>query len=1146
MIIPTQELLPETSILCTNSTGIFSSNGTGGGSWSSNNNAAATVDPVTGAVTGIAAGSATITYTVSSTCGSSSSSANITITALPNAGTVSGAVSVCSGSLTTFSSNGTSGGTWSSNNNLVATVNPTTGVVTGAGVGTATISYMVTNTCGTAIATKDITINALPNSGVLSGAATLCVESTTPFTTTGNGGGSWSSSDPSVATVDPVTGLVTGVAAGATSISYTVTSANCGSAVSSSNITINPLPNPGLVSGATSVCVNATTTLTSSGSVGGTWSSDNTSIATVDMTTGKVTGISAGSTTITYTVTNGCGAAGSVWVITVDPLPNSGIISGAAIVCVNSSTTFASNGLSGTWSSDNVSVATVDPNSGLVTGVTPGNTNIIYTVTTPCGTTSSSAPITVIILPDAGTVSGLSSVCVGSNTTYTTDGLIGGTWSSATPSVATVNPNTGEITGVASGNATITYTFTNSCGTSTASKMITVNPLPNGGTVSGPATVCIGATVTYSSNGLSGGTWSSSNISVATVDQNTGVITGIMPGTSTITYTSNTPCGMANASANITVVVTPDAGTVSGTSTVCVGANTTYTSNGLSGGTWSSDSPDRATVDPNTGVVTGVLAGNATIRYTFTNSCGTSSASQLITVNALPNAGVVTGASSVCAGSIATFSSDGLAGGTWSSSNPAAASVNPTTGVVSGIAPGTATITYTSTTPCGTQTASANITVNPVLTAGTVTGATTLCIGATTSYTSSGSAGGTWTSVTPSVATVDPNTGVVTGISTGNATIKYTVSSSCGTSTASQMIAVSLAANPGTIVGASSVCTGTSTSFSHTGGANGGTWSSSNTLVATVNSSGNVTGVASGTAVISYSVSSGCGATSASKNVTVNESPSIIANNITVNTDLNECSALVNLGDNISSTGSSTLEYRIGYYFLSWPISATHTFYRGTTPVTVIARNSCGTVARMFLVTVVDNQPPVITCKPNASRSLNGHSSRYSVRGHEFDANASDGCGVASLVYSLSGATTDGFDSHNTSLNNVKLNAGITTITWKATDVNGNVSTCSFNVTVTGSGNSFYRKVEDAPLKVKVAPNPSSFYFTLQFESEKTEKINLTVVDIMGRTIEQIKGVNPNSNLQIGSKYRPGTYVVHAVQGNDVVSLKLIKEGKLY
>ncbi len=565
--------------LCSGSTAILASNGTGGGTWSSNNTAAATVNSVTGEVTGVAPGSATISYTVSSTCGSSASSANITISALPNAGLIAGSSTVCAGSVTTFSSNGAAGGTWSSNNNLVASVNATTGVVTAVAAGTATITYTVGNTCGTATATANITVNALPVSGTVSGATTVCVNATTGFTSTGNGGGTWSSSNIAAATVNSVTGVVKGIAAGSATISYTV-SGSCGTSVSSANITVNPLPDAGTVSG-TSVCVGATTTFTSNGDVAGTWSSDNTSIATVDATSGVVNGVSAGSTIISYKVVNGCGTAIATHVITVNPLANAGTISGSATVCVGATTTYHSSGLAGgTWSSQATAVATVDPATGLITGVTPGTATITYTVTTPCGTATATSNITVIILPNAGTVSGATTVCAGSTTAYTTDGLPGGTWSSVTPSIATVDPSTGVVTGVAAGNATITYTFTNGCGTASATKMITVNPLANAGTISGSSTVCLGANATFTTNGLSGGVWSINNSSVASISA-TGVVTGLSAGNAIITYTSTTPCGTASATANVAVIVLPDAGTVSGASTVCVGATTPYTSNGL-------------------------------------------------------------------------------------------------------------------------------------------------------------------------------------------------------------------------------------------------------------------------------------------------------------------------------------------------------------------------------------------------------------------------------------------------------------------------------------------------------------------------------------------------------------------------------------
>ena len=347
--------------------------------------------------------------------------------------------------------------------------------------------------------------------------------------------------------------------------------------------------------------------------------------------------------------------------ITVNPLANAGIVSGASTLCVSSTTTYSSDGLAGgSWSSSAPSVATVNSASGLITGVSPGVATITYTVTTPCGTATASADITVIILPDAGTVSGAATVCAGSTTPYTSDGLGGGTWSSDALSVATVNATTGVVTGVSAGNANITYTFTNGCGTSTATKMITVDPLANAGTVSGAATLCTGSITTFTSDGLSGGSWSSSNPAAASVNATTGVVTGVATGNATITYTSTTPCGVATASAPVTVVTIPDAGTVSGAATVCAGSTTTYTSDGLSGGTWSSNAPSVATVNASTGVVTGVAAGSATITYTFANGCGSVSASKIINVDPLPNAGTVSGAATVCAGSTATFTSTGL------------------------------------------------------------------------------------------------------------------------------------------------------------------------------------------------------------------------------------------------------------------------------------------------------------------------------------------------------------------------------------------------------------------------------------------------------------------------------------------------------
>jgi hypothetical protein len=78
---------------------------------------------------------------------------------MPVVASITGSSSVAMGSSITLA-NTTAGGTWSSGNTGVASVG-TGGVVTGVGAGTATISYTVTNACGSAYATKVITVTTV-------------------------------------------------------------------------------------------------------------------------------------------------------------------------------------------------------------------------------------------------------------------------------------------------------------------------------------------------------------------------------------------------------------------------------------------------------------------------------------------------------------------------------------------------------------------------------------------------------------------------------------------------------------------------------------------------------------------------------------------------------------------------------------------------------------------------------------------------------------------------------------------------------------------------------------------------------------------------------------------------------------------------
>ena len=438
---------------------------------------------------------------------------------------------------------------------------------------------------------------------------------------------------------------------------------SCGSSIASYNITVNAGGNPGTILGSSSVCAGAATLMLTTGTPGGTWSSSNTGVAFIDGATGFVVGISPGTSIISYTVASSSCSSGSqvsYFTLTVNPAGNAGTITGASNVCAGSSTLLSSSGTGGgTWFSGNTAIATVN-SFGLVTGVAPGGVTIGYFVTNTCGTSSTTFNINVSPAANAGTISGPSSVCKGSAITLVSSGTPGGSWSSSNPLGAFVDGN-GIVSGLSAGTYTITYTSTSLCATSSASAIITVNAVPNAGVVSGAATVCAGLSTTFTTTGT-GGTWSSSNPAAASVNSASGVVTAVAAGNATITYTSTTVCGTATASAPITVNPVLSAGTISGGSSVCIGSSINLSSGGNSGGSWTSSNPAVASVN-SAGVVTGAVTGNTTITYTVSNGCGTSTATQLITVNALANAGAITGASAVCAGSSTTFTSSGNGGG---------------------------------------------------------------------------------------------------------------------------------------------------------------------------------------------------------------------------------------------------------------------------------------------------------------------------------------------------------------------------------------------------------------------------------------------------------------------------------------------------
>src|SRR6185295_511537 len=112
------------------------------------------------------------------------------------------------------------------------------------------------------------------------------------------------------------------------------------------------------------------------------------------------------------------------------------------------------------------------------------------------------------------------------------------TWLSGSTIATVLSPSVGLISGQSPGNTTIFYIVNNNngCAASVAQFPFTVNASPNGGTISGPTSVCVGHKITLSTNGDQGGMWISGTPAVATVNPTTGEVTGVTLGNPTIFY----------------------------------------------------------------------------------------------------------------------------------------------------------------------------------------------------------------------------------------------------------------------------------------------------------------------------------------------------------------------------------------------------------------------------------------------------------------------------------------------------------------------------------------------------------------------------------------------------------------------------------
>ncbi len=257
--------------------------------------------------------------------------------------------------------------------------------------------------------------------------------------------------------------------------------------------------------------------------------------------------------------------------------------------------------------------------------------------------------------------------------------------------------------------------------TATAVPVAQVAVLPTSATASVASTVQFVAIPLDSTGTALGGrviTWASSNSSVASVD-GSGLATSVTAGSATITATSEGHSGSAALTVSAvtlpvaTVTVSPASASVTAGQTVQLTA-TPKDANGntLTGRTinWTSSNTSVATVS-SSGLVSGVVAGSATITATAEGKSGTSAITVTAVTVPVATVTVSPASASVPAGQTAQLtatpkdaSGNPLTGRTitWASSNTSVATVS-SSGLVSGVTTGSATITATSETKSGTS-----------------------------------------------------------------------------------------------------------------------------------------------------------------------------------------------------------------------------------------------------------------------------------------------------------------------------------------------------------------------------------------------------------------------------------------------------------
>lgn len=437
------------------------------------------------------AGSVIYTLEVISSTGNCTSTTQVTVNPLP---VITGAITVCNSKTTALScaASPATGNPWSVTNGTGTATITSVGVLQGTSVGTVTVVYTDTNGCQ---GNKIITISALPQiTTAITGASySICVGQDLDLDGPSAAPTPWTTSDPSKATINTTTGIVTGNAPGTVTITFT-DSYSCDA---TQVITVIALPVIQYTSNF-SVCASSTLSLRclTTPATGNPWSVVNgTGTATIT-SGGFLTGNTAGTVDVFYTALSGCKGKQT---IIINALPVITTTSNVFAMCVGNTLDLDCTATGSTavaaWSVAAAATNATISTTGLFSGLVVGNYVVTFTDVNGCTDTKTISVTSGTLAPTVQT--NVIPYCFNELNVAPLATLVTGTsllWYADATSTTVIAPPTVD-TSIA-GPKSYFVTQTNGCISPRAEVKINVKTLVNPPIVNTPFGACQGITVT--------------------------------------------------------------------------------------------------------------------------------------------------------------------------------------------------------------------------------------------------------------------------------------------------------------------------------------------------------------------------------------------------------------------------------------------------------------------------------------------------------------------------------------------------------------------------------------------------------------------------------------------------------------------------